>query len=222
MKWLRTLLILPQSFIEAKRVRHKSLNQRYQKTQEWSKKLLKSLGYTLEVEMKEDINEPVLLVSNHQSTFDPVMIIAGMNFPMTFVSKVENKKIPLISSWAKNLDLIYFDRSSREGNISMLRQATKMLKEKRSVLIFPEGTRSKSKHLNPFKSGSLQPAKLAQVPIVPVTLVNSYLFNSKSKETHLKIIFDKKIEPSIFKEKTYEEIMEQIVDIIQSNLKREL
>lgn len=219
MKILKTLWQLPFSYLDAIRVRNKSLDIRYQHAQHWSNKILKSLGYQLEVINLVELSDPMYLVCNHQSTFDPVMVVASYPYNLTFVSKEENKKIPIISKWANNLELIYFNRKTREGNISMLRQATQKLKNNHSVLIFPEGTRSKSKVLGTLKPGALQPAKLAKQPICVVTLINSYEFNKKnSSNKTLKIVYGPIIETSIFKEKSYEEVIQMITSIMQNNL----
>lgn len=119
----------------------------------------------------EPLDETCYLVCNHQSAFDPIMVVASYPLALSFVSKKENAKIPIIGRWSKLMRVIFFDRNSRKDNIRMLREVSRLLKEEIFVLIFPEGTRSKSKTLNPFKAGALQPATLANVPIVPVTLV---------------------------------------------------
>ncbi len=79
------------------------------------------------------------------------------------------------------------------------------------MLIFPEGTRSKSKTLNPFKAGALQPAKLANVP---------YVFNNKQfqHEKTLQIIYGNKLYPTICKRLSYQEISDLITREIQAKL----
>lgn len=199
--------------------KNKSPYKKHLAIQKWCQKLIQTLNYELEVERALPLNEPCYLVCNHQSTFDPIMVLASYNQPLSFVSKNENKKLPVVSRWSKLLNIVFFDRASREGNISMLRQVTTLLKQQYSVLIFPEGTRSKSAKLNVFQAGSLQPAKLAQIPIVPVTLINSYEFNVKNRHKKtLKIIYGSPITPDIFKTHKYQEVMAMLVDEIQQNL----
>lgn len=219
MKLLKTIGFLPLSYLDSFCSKNKDLFFRYQRAQLWSTKLLLSLNYSLEVINPIQANETYFLVCNHQSTFDPLMIVASYPNPLTFISKIENKKIPIINRWANNLEIIYFDRQSREGNISMLRQATNKLKQNQSVLIFPEGTRSKSKTLSLLKAGALQPAKLANKPICVVTLINSYEFDIKHKgHDVMKIVYGPILDASIFKEKSYEEIIEVITQQMQHNL----
>ena len=162
MRIIRPLWTLLSSYFEARRLTDQDLTTKNQKAKEFSNRMIKALGYKLEVIQTVDITEPMYLVCNHQSTFDPIMVVASYPLNLTFISKIENKKIPIIKRWAEHLELIYFDRNSRQGNIQMLRQASEKLKNNHSVLVFPEGTRSKSKQLGTLKAGALQPAKLAK------------------------------------------------------------
>lgn len=93
--------------------------------------------------------------------------------PLSFISKIENESIPLLGMWAVNIGTIHFDRETREGNVHMLREVIRALK-KRNLLIFPEGTRSKSDELNEFKDKAFRPAIMAKSIIVPVTLNGAY------------------------------------------------
>lgn len=219
MSKLRTVLLFPGLLLDSFKLKNQSQEERYFKIQKWCQRIIKSLGFTLEISYEEEVCGPVYLMSNHQSTFDPVMIVASFDQPMTFVSKIENKKIPLVSQYAQLLKVIFFDRDSREGNIAMLREVLSFLNNNYSVLIFPEGTRSKSKQMNPLKNGSVQPAKLAKTPILPVTLVNSYLFDSNpNKEKVLKIHYGKLIQPELFKTNNLDEITKLVEQEIKSHL----
>lgn len=218
---IKALFLVLRIYVDAFVKKNKSPHEKHQAIQQWCQKLMKTLNYDLEVEMAQPLEQPCYLVCNHQSTFDPIMVLASYNQPLSFVSKIENKKLPVVGRWSKLLNIVFFDRASREGNISMLRQVTTLLKEQYSVLIFPEGTRSKSSELKVFQAGSLQPAKLAQIPIVPVTLINSYEFDVKNRRTKtLKIIYGAPIQPTIFKTHKYQEVMDIIVEQIQQNLQQ--
>lgn len=78
--------------------------------------------------------------------------------------------MPIFGRWARNIGTIHFDRESREGNVHMLREAARELKQKKNLLVFPEGTRSKGDTMNEFKAGALLPAYLSKATIVPVAL----------------------------------------------------
>ncbi len=173
---LHLLWLVPISWIDCFLVRSKPFEVRYAHISKWCTRLFRCLHVKLEVEMEEALpkDRVVQFVSNHQSFFDLLMLEAGIPVPFTFVSKEENKKIPYLSSWAKNLELIYFDRDDQSSAVHMLRESTRRLKAGQNVLIFPEGTRSTGKQMNEMQAGSIQPAFMANCDIVPITLCNSY------------------------------------------------
>lgn len=217
----RSLFILPFAWISALLVRRKPIEQRYFKLQKWSKFIIRFLGYRLTVEGVENIplDEPTLFVSNHQGTLDPALVIASCPKPMAFISKKKNEKLPVFGSWAISIGVIHFDHETREGNVFMLREAARELKAGRSLLIFPEGTRSKGDAMNPFKAGALQPAYLAKVTIVPVTLNYAYCIDDKkSKQKELKITYGKPIPYATFKPFKYEEMADMIYQKIEKEI----
>lgn len=175
---LRLLWLIPISWLDAILVRKKPFEERYAHMVKWSYKFLSAFKMKLEVEQTAPLPEDaaILFVSNHQSEFDMFMLFAGINYPFTFISKVENKKVPYVGSWSKTLELIFFDRDDQGSAIHMLREAARRLKSKKNLLIFPEGTRAKGTQMHEMHAGSLQPAYLAKSYIVPVVLVNSYKY----------------------------------------------
>ena len=140
--------------------------------EKWSRFILKYLGYDLSVKGIETIpkGETIYFVSNHQGTLDPALVLASCPVHLAFISKKENETMPIFGRWARNIGTIHFDRESREGNVHMLREAARELKQKKNLLVFPEGTRSKGDTMNEFKAGALLPAYLSKATIVPVAL----------------------------------------------------
>lgn len=138
--------------------------------------------------------------------------------PLSFISKIENESIPLLGMWAVNIGTIHFDRETREGNVHMLRETIRALK-KRNLLIFPEGTRSKSDELNEFKDKAFQPAIMAKSIIVPVTLNGAYCLDRKDINIkELKITFGKPIYYEQYSKMNREELSEYIYQKIKSHL----
>jgi 1-acyl-sn-glycerol-3-phosphate acyltransferase len=111
--------------------------------------------------------------------------------------------------------MIAFDRSDFNENVAMLRSAARKLQEGRSILIFPEGTRSKTNQLLPFKVGALLPATLAKVPIVPVALIHADLLNQK-KQTRESVIVSigKPIYPKDYKGLSHQQLSDLVFDRI--------
>lgn len=220
---LNLLWILPISWIDAKRLRKKEFSTRFSYLQKWCRKVFRAFQVHMEIELEEKLpeNEPVLFVSNHQSEFDILFLLAALPRPFTFVSKKENSKVPFVSSWSKTLELIFFDRDDQNSAIHMLRESARWLKQGNSLLIFPEGTRSKRKKMLPMHAGSLQPAFMAKACIVPVVLQNSYDYKQliKNKKTaYMKILkpicFEeyKKLKPEGLKEVLEKRMSEALED----------
>lgn len=174
--FLHLLWLIPASWIDCFLVRKKPFEVRCEHLSRWSKRMLRFLHVKLEVEMESELPKDAafLIVSNHQSFVDLIMLEAGIPVPFTFVSKKENQKIPYLSSWSKNLEMIYFDRENQGSAVHMLRETTRRLKAGQNVLIFPEGTRSSAKEMNEMQAGSIQPAFLSKSYLLPVMLYNSF------------------------------------------------
>ncbi len=146
------------------------------KIQSWARSLLRLAGVTVEVSGLERIPQgPVVFVPNHQSYFDIPVLLAWLEKPHPLVSKVEVKKIPLIRQWMELLGCIFIDRDNARQSVSALGEAAKtMVERQRSLIIFPEGTRSRGEQLGEFKSGGFRAALKAGVPVVPVVIDGTY------------------------------------------------
>lgn len=217
----RCIFILPFAWLSVILSRRKSIEIRYSKMQWWSKVLIRTLGYKLISEGVEKIplDESVFFVSNHQGTLDPVLLVATCPKPMTFISKTKNEKLPIFGRCARSIDVIHFDPESRQGNVFMLRQAARYLKKGRSVLIFPEGTRSRQDQMNEFKAGALQPAYLAKSAIMPVTLNHAYCIDDKkAKSKTLKITYGDPISYADYKDYDYTQLAKIIYDKVESKI----
>lgn len=218
---IKACLIIPFIWIRMLTCKHKNEAEMYAIFRIWSRRLLSFLGYRLEVEGDEQIPKegPVFFVSNHQGTLDPVLVVASCPLPMAFISKKENENMPIFGRVAKMLGNIHFDRETREGNIYMLRESVRRMKVKKSLLIFPEGTRSKGDLMNEFKAGALQPAYMAKATIIPITLNNAYCIDDKKdKNRDLKITYGKPILFSEYSIHKADEMGTILHDQIQENI----
>lgn len=221
LQWVKFVKILLSAKTKASQSQSLNFNERYQVVHEICQNFYQTLTIQTQFSGLENIpkDEAVYYVSNHQGTFDPLLLIAANPNPMTFISKKENLKLPIISQWGKLIEFITFDRDNPDQNMIMLRQATRTLKLGRSILVFPEGTRSKRQALLPFKAGSLLPAYLANVKIMCVTQNYNHECDQFKKIEHtLSIHFHPPLHPEEFKTKSYEETMEQCVELIASKL----
>ena len=133
-------------------------------------------GFKLEKHGIENIPDgPALFVGNHQGLFDTIIAINDVGGPKSIVAKKEAEKIPVIHLWMKVfMECIFIDRGNIRASLRAMQQVEEHLKNGKSVLIFPEGHRSKCSEVKEFHGGSLKPAIKAGVPIVPFVINGSY------------------------------------------------
>jgi 1-acyl-sn-glycerol-3-phosphate acyltransferase len=115
--------------------------------------------------------EPVIFMSNHESNLDPPVLISAIPIPAVYLSKKELMWMFPVGWAAKMAGTIFIDRSNRERAISSLHQAAAEIRGGKSVVIFPEGTRTRTGQLLQFKKGGFVMAVEAGVQIVPLATV---------------------------------------------------
>jgi 1-acyl-sn-glycerol-3-phosphate acyltransferase len=138
----------------------------------WAPGLVRGAGARLVVEGGRDIDwsRPHLLVSNHQSVIDICVLYMAVPAPLRFLLKDEMLKVPFVNWYAKATGMLFLDRDSRRAGALVRRQAAALLGRGQNLCLFPEGTRSRTGALAPFKAGLLQAAIDAGVPVVPVAI----------------------------------------------------
>ena len=140
----------------------------------WSKWILAVSGVRVHLEGLENIrtDRPQIVVSNHASWYDVWSLAAYLPGLYHFVAKKELAKIPIFGSAWKAAGHISIDRSDRQSAIRTLRAAGEQMRaESARVVIFPEGTRSGTGELLPFKKGAFVLAMHTGVEIVPTAVL---------------------------------------------------
>lgn len=141
----------------------------------WASFSIKTLGAEIYVEGKENIPEgSCLFVANHQGYLDIPVFLSIIDKPLGFIAKKELRGIPVLSNWMKELRCVFMDRDNVREAVKAISEGIDYLKAGHSMVIFPEGTRSKSSDVGEFKKGSMKFAVRANVPIVPVTINGTY------------------------------------------------
>jgi 1-acyl-sn-glycerol-3-phosphate acyltransferase len=112
---------------------------------------------------------PAVLVANHASLID-ILVLFALYRPYKWVSKKENFKVPFIG-WNMSLnDYVPLVRGDRGSVEAMMDRCKELLRASCPVLIFPEGTRSKTGELQPFKDGAFRLAFETRVPVIPIAV----------------------------------------------------
>lgn len=195
-----------------------------QTAKNWAQALVKLAGVTVEIQGEENIPSQgsVLFVSNHQGNFDIPILLGYINKPKAFIAKIELLKIPLIRTWMTHLKCVFMDRSDIRQSLKVINQAAVHLKEGYSMVIFPEGTRSKGSTLGEFKPGSLKLGLKAGVPIVPMTIQGSYKIMENNgfliKPAHVKITVFKPIPTQGLTKEEAADLPEKVRSIIAAGL----
>ena len=112
----------------------------------------------------------VVFCANHQSNVDPPILFRALHPRLHILFKQELTRLPLLGRVFQMGGFVPIDRGSREHSMAAIEQAAESLRQGNSFLTFPEGTRSRSGSLLPFKRGPFLMALKAQVPVVPVAV----------------------------------------------------
>jgi 1-acyl-sn-glycerol-3-phosphate acyltransferase len=141
----------------------------------WAQAMVSLAGGTVEVSGLENLprRQGVLFISNHQGAFDIPLLIGFIPGLKGFVSKKENFRLPIVGTWMKLLGCIVIDRGDLRQSARAIARGVRDLRSGRSLVIFPEGTRSRSGAMNPFKEGSFKLATRSGSVIVPLTIDGS-------------------------------------------------
>ncbi len=141
----------------------------------WAKVILFGMGfrYSIEQEARLDPKQSYMLISNHTSMADIMLMLAITNNPFVFVGKKELVKIPLFGFFYKRT-CILVDRSNSRSKGAVFQLAQKRLNQGLSICIFPEGgVPTQDIILDDFKDGAFRLAIEHQIPIVPITFYDN-------------------------------------------------
>lgn len=145
-------------------------------TVDWSRDVLRAAGTPVEAVGLEGIprDQPVLYASNHTSMFDIWALAATLPGSTRFVAKEELGRIPILGLAMRRAGHIMIDRFNRARAFEAYGQAAETIRSGISPIVFPEGTRSPTGELLPFKNAPFALAIAAQVPVVPIYVDGTY------------------------------------------------
>jgi 1-acyl-sn-glycerol-3-phosphate acyltransferase len=157
----------------------------------WARFVVGLTKSDVEVRGQENIPQDtaVVLIGNHQSYLDIPVLMGYVNKPIAFIAKSEILKVPVLSKAMKLMQCTFLVRTDMRQSVKAMAEAVETIKKGYSMVIFPEGTRSKGGPVIDFKAGSFKLAYKSGVPILPVTIDGTFrLFEEKNKVQSGKVI----------------------------------
>ena len=148
----------------------------FEVTRFWSKCLILPVVAKVKIIGLEHIpkKHSVIFMPNHQSYFDIPALVGYLPGSYRFIVKKEYFKIPVLGPYTKHSGHLSVDREAGTEAHKTLEQAKELIKNGKSLIIFPEGTRSQTGHLGKFKRGGFAVAFATGAPIIPVAITGSY------------------------------------------------
>jgi 1-acyl-sn-glycerol-3-phosphate acyltransferase len=111
-----------------------------------------------------------VIVANHQSSYDIFVLYGWLWIDFKWVMKKELEKVPGLGLGSKVVGHIFIDRKDRKAAVETINEAKEKIKGGTSVIFFPEGTRSETEEMLPFKKGAFRFAYDLNLPLLPVTI----------------------------------------------------
>ena len=188
----------------------------------WSWLILKTSGIRVRVEGLEHVipGRTAIYCVNHQSAMDIPILFTNLPVQFRFVAKRSLFNMPFMGWHLLRSGHIPVDRDRPREAMKSMKMAAQEIREGKSVLLFPEGHRSRDGRLLPFKAGSFYIAALAGVPVVPITINGSRgvlkpdTYHVRAGQTEL--IIHPAIETQGMTTKDAEKLSEQVREVIAS------
>ena len=142
----------------------------------WARSILLASRVGVEVKGAENLepDRTYVFAANHSSAFDILVLMGRLPFEFKWLAKEELFRIPVFGRGMKVAGNIPIDRSNPRAWVRSLNQVAEKIRAGTSVVIFPEGTRSKDGSILEFKRGGFTIAARSGVPVVPVSISGAH------------------------------------------------
>jgi len=165
-----------------------------------------------------------IYMANHMSNFDIPVLQAFLPVQFRWLAKAELYKIPVFGYAMKRAGYISIDRSDRKSAIESLNKAVNIIRDGISVVIFPEGTRSRTHNIQPFKKGGFFLAVDSGVPIIPIIIHGTERIMPKKqmliKPGNVTLEIAKPMISSDYTRETKNDLMDKIRDIFLKSFEK--
>ncbi len=182
----------------------------------WGRSILWVSGIRVAVQGLKNgkLNHSCIYMSNHQSNFDIPVLLGRLPIQFRWLAKAELFKIPIFGRSMRGAGYISIDRSDRASAFKSLDRAAKTIRQGTSVMIFPEGTRSRDGVLLPFKKGGFVMAVDAKVPIVPISITGTHDIMPKGRllirRGDVRVKLQAPIDTSAYTRETKDDLMDRV------------
>ncbi|CBZ02248.1 1-acyl-sn-glycerol-3-phosphate acyltransferase [Clostridium botulinum] len=191
----------------------------------WANFIVNGIGIKINKKGLENVPDgPCLFVGNHQGLLDVPVVVSSLDKYVGFVAKKEMLKLKILTYWMKEMKCVFMDRQNVRAAVKTINEGVENLKNGYSMLIFPEGTRSRAENLGEFKKGSMKLGIKAGVPIVPIAINGTYNVleanGRKIKAADVDLIICPPIYPNELSKEEQNNLSATIKDIIQKELEK--
>jgi 1-acyl-sn-glycerol-3-phosphate acyltransferase len=167
----------------------------------WSRLILVTTGVHVDVSGRErlDANRAYVFVANHQSIYDIPIVFWSLSYQIRIIAKESLGRFPFLGWHLRRTGHMLVDRR-RPDRAALFGRASTLMKQGLSLIVFPEGTRSRDGRVAAFKGGSFYLALEAGLPVVPISIVGSRHVMLKGRLAaypgHVKLIVHEPIDTS--------------------------
>lgn len=153
----------------------------------WSQFILAVLLIPIKVTGRENLTrgQSYVFVSNHQGAFDIFLIYGHLCRNFKWMMKVQLRSIPLVGLACAKAHHIFVDKRGPKKIKATYDTARETLKDGMSLVVFPEGARTHTGHMNDFKRGAFMLADELQLPVVPLTINGSFRVLPRDRKTYI-------------------------------------
>ncbi len=179
------------AMLKCKRLERRGMDEEMHRTADkciknFARGALKVAGVTVDIYGEENIGSvPAVYVPNHQGNWDVAVLLAYLDKPYGFISKDSISKIPLVRTWMSFMNCVFIDRSNTREAVRAVSNAASRITQGDSIIIFPEGTRSRGENMGEFKLGAFKSAIKYDVPIIPVSIDGTYRIMEANKGSRI-------------------------------------
>lgn len=188
-------------------------------------RMLNTNMHIIDFDKSEEIEGNRVIVGNHTSMYDILMVLAAAKKPTRIVAKIQIRKYPVLPVILDMLDCLYMDRgNSRQELQTVLTMIDTLKNEDYDWAIFPEGTRNKGDKLKilPFHAGTFKVPTKAKSSILTVSIYSSYkalkLFKYNFKRANTYIKYSGAITPNEYVNLTTAEVAAKAEDLVQKGI----